>query len=87
MDDFSATQIALNLENPTLDADEPEGLTQQLLSQLRELEKDGMVERADRIPDQNSTKRSKALGGFLAGLLVARVIPTNIKNFFGFWEL
>ncbi|HAJ59450.1 MAG TPA: sugar ABC transporter permease [Cyanobacteria bacterium UBA8543] len=52
-----------------------------LLPQIREV--DG-VEQADLVPVEEAPPGSKALGGFLWGLLMAEVNPANIKALFGF---
>jgi hypothetical protein len=48
---------------------------------MRELEE---VEDVNRILDPNPPEASKALGGFLIGMLTAEVNPANVKKVMGF---
>ncbi len=73
--------MTISLTGLDLDDEDLQAEVQNLLPQLREV--DG-VEDADLIPVENAPKKTKALGGFLLGLLNAEVNPANIKTLFQF---
>ncbi|WP_414578456.1 sugar ABC transporter permease [Anabaena sp. CCY 9402-a] len=74
-------QVAIALTELDLDDEDLQAEVQNLLPQLKEV--DG-VEDADLVPVENAPPNTKALGGFLLGLLKAEVKPANIKNLFTF---
>ena len=77
----SNVQVTISLSNPNLDDQELHAEVENLLPQLREV--DG-VEEADLVAVEQAPTGSKALGGFILGLLTAEVNPANIKALFGF---
>lgn len=72
--------ITFNLVDPELDSEELEARTQNLLRQLREFD---AVEQVDRVLDPHPPTGNKAFGGFLAGLLTARVAPAQTPAVLG----
>jgi hypothetical protein len=81
MANTSNIQVTISLSDPSLDDKELEAYTENLKSQLEEV--DG-VENADLVAVEDIPQGSKALGGFLLGLLTAEVNPANIKALFSF---
>lgn len=77
----SNIEITIALVDASLSDEELQEKVENLLPQLREV--DG-VEDADLVPVEQAPKDSKALGGFLLGLLKAEVSIVNIKALFGF---
>ena len=73
--------MTISLTELDLDDEDLQAEVQNLLPQLRDV--DG-VEDADLIAVENAPKKTKALGGFLLGLLNAEVNPANIKTLFQF---
>jgi TIR domain len=72
--------ITFNLVDPDLDSEELEAKTQNLQRQLREFD---AVEQVDRVLDPAPTEGNKAFGGFLGGLLKARVAPAQAPAMLG----
>ena len=81
MENNTNVKLTINFTDPELDAEEREDEVQRLLSELRNMDE---VEDSGRISDPNPPAGSKALGGFLVGLLSAEVSPGNVKSLFGF---
>ncbi|MEO8890860.1 MAG: sugar ABC transporter permease [Coleofasciculaceae cyanobacterium] len=81
MANTSNIQVTISLSDPSLDDQELQAEVDKLLPQIREV--DG-VEDANLVPVAEVPQGSKALGGFLVGLLMAEVNPANIKALFGF---
>ncbi|MBE9207474.1 sugar ABC transporter permease [Nostoc sp. LEGE 06077] len=77
----SNVQVTVSLAELGLDDEELQAQVQNLLPQLREV--DG-VEDADLVAVAEVPEGSKALGGFLLGLLNAEVNAKNLKSLFGF---
>jgi hypothetical protein len=77
----SNVQMTISLTELDLDEEELEKQVQTLLPQLREV--DG-VEDAGLVAVENAPKNTKALGGFLLGLLNAELNPANLKALFSF---
>ncbi|HEY9708711.1 MAG TPA: hypothetical protein V6D48_10955 [Oculatellaceae cyanobacterium] len=77
----SNIQVTISLQEAGLDDEEVQAEVENLLPQIREV--DG-VEDANLVPVEEAPPGSKALGGFLWGLLLAEVNPANIKALFGF---
>ena len=77
----STIQVTISLSDPSLDDEELQAYMENLKPQL--LQVDG-VEEAKLVPVEEVPQGSKALGGFLLGLLTAEVNPANIKALFGF---
>ena len=77
----SNIQMTISLTELDLDDEELQAEVQTLLPQFREV--DG-VEDADLIAVENAPKKTKALGGFVLGLLNLKVNPANVKTVFKF---
>ena len=77
----SNVQVTISLTELGLDDEDLEAEVQNLLPQLRDV--DG-VEDADLVAVENAPRDTKALGGFLLGLLNAEVNVANIKTVFVF---
>ncbi|HEY9804882.1 MAG TPA: hypothetical protein V6D25_31400 [Leptolyngbyaceae cyanobacterium] len=77
----SQIQVTIALTELDLDDEELQAEVQNLLPQLKEV--DGVVD-ADLVAVENAPKNTKALGGFLLGLLNAQVNAANIKTLFKF---
>lgn len=77
----SKVQVTISLQDSGLDDQERQAEVETLLPQIREV--DG-VEQADLVAVEEAPKGSKALGGFLLGVLTAEVSPANIKALFRF---
>jgi hypothetical protein len=77
----STIQVTISLSDPSLDDEDLQAYMENLKPQL--LQVDG-VEEANLVPVEEVPQGSKALGGFLLGLLTAEVNPANIKALFGF---
>jgi hypothetical protein len=81
MTSTSNVQITISLQDPSLDDDELQAEVENLLPQIKEV--DG-VENVDLVPVVEAPKGSKALGGFLLGMLKAEVSIASLKALFGF---
>ncbi len=81
MANTSNIQVTISLQEAGLDDEELQAEVENLLPQIREV--DGVAP-ADLVPVEEAPPGSKALGGFLWGLLMAEVNPANIKALFGF---
>ncbi len=81
MANTSNIQVTISLSNPSLNDEELQAEVEQLLPQLRDV--DG-VEDANLVGVTEVPQGSKALGGFLLGLLTAEVSAANVKALFGF---
>ncbi|HBC42411.1 MAG: hypothetical protein ACK6BN_01560 [Pseudanabaena sp.] len=78
-----AVNVYVNLEvvDPSLDAEDLQGATRNLLKQVRAV--DG-VESADLIAVTDVPEGAMALGGFVVGLLTAEVSAANLQKLGGF---
>lgn len=81
MTNTSNIQVTISLSDPSLNDEELQAEVDNLLPQIREV--DG-VEDANLVAVEEVPEGSKALGGFLLGLLTAEVNPANIKAVFRF---
>jgi hypothetical protein len=77
----STIEVTIAFIDPGLDIEEREEEVYKLISQMEELDE---VEKVDRVLDPNPPADNKALGGFLMGLLMAEVSPTNGKKLLSF---
>ena len=75
----SNVQVTISLSDPSLDDDQLQAEVENLLPEVKEV--DG-VEDADLVAVEQAPPGSKALGGFLLGILTAEVNPANIKAVF-----
>jgi len=78
-----AVNVCVNLEvvDPSLDAEDLQGATRNLLKQVRAV--DG-VEEADLVAVTDVPEGAMALGGFVIGLLTAEVSAANLQKLGGF---
>ncbi|MFN5980934.1 MAG: hypothetical protein ACK45W_16820 [Pseudanabaena sp.] len=78
-----AVNVYVNLEvvDPSLDAEDLQGATRNLLKQVRAV--DG-VESADLISVTDVPEGAMAVGGFVVGLLTAEVSAANLQKLGGF---
>src|SRR5262245_39247626 len=83
MTDESPIKLQIAFNDPELDDEEREGEVQKLLNELKQLDE---VEDLERVRDPNPPEGNKALGGFLVGILMAKVTPANLKKLFGFLQ-
>lgn len=81
MPNRSSLKLTINFNDPDLSPEERDEQVQRLLAELKDMDE---VETAYRILDPNPPEGNKALGGFLVGLLTAKVNTTNAKAAFGF---
>jgi hypothetical protein len=81
MANTSNIQVTISLSDFGLDDEDLQSEVENLRSQI--IEVDG-VEDASLVAVETAPPGSKALGGFLIGLLMAEVNPANIKALFGF---
>ena len=81
MTSTSNLQVTISLSDPNLDDEELQEEVEKLRPQLEEV--DG-VEDTKLVEVEKAPQGSKALGGFLLGMLTADVKPANIKALFGF---
>lgn len=81
MANTSNIQVTISLSDPSMDDEELQAEVDNLRSQI--IEVDG-VEDASLVAVETAPPGSKALGGFLIGLLMAEVNPANIKALFSF---
>lgn len=77
----SNVKLTIHFNDPNLDAEERDEESRKLLVQLRELDE---VESAEQVPDPNPPEGSKAMGGFLAGMVRTEAKPTNLRSLFSF---
>lgn len=80
MSSESNVKLTIALENPDLDTEEQEKETRNLLREIRDLD----VESAELVAVTEIPEGSKALGGFLLGVLQAEVSFANFKKVLGF---
>ena len=78
--DPSNLQLQINFIDSDLDPEERDEEARKLLNYLQELDE---VEEVDRVRE-NPPEGSKALGGFLVGMITAQVKPKNIKGLMKF---
>ncbi|MBD2569994.1 hypothetical protein [Anabaena lutea] len=80
MSSESNVKLTIALCNPDLDAEDQERETRNLLREIKELD----VENAGLVAVTEIPEGSKALGGFLFGMLQAEVTIGNVKQLLGF---
>ncbi len=74
-------KFVINFTDPDLNTDERDDQAHRLLNQLKEMDE---VESVDRILDPNPPEGNKAMGAWLAGVLLAEVNAGNAKAVFGY---
>lgn len=77
----SNIKFTITFNDPDLDAEEKDEQAQRLIAELKEIDE---VDTVGRVLDPNPPEGNKALGGFLAGLLMAEVNVANAKKLMGF---
>ncbi|MEH2247993.1 hypothetical protein [Nostoc sp.] len=80
MSSQSNVKLMIALSNPSLDTEEQERETGNLLREIRDLD----VESAELVAVTETPPGSKAFGGFLLGVLQAEVSVANFKKVLGF---
>jgi hypothetical protein len=81
MSSTSNISLTISFKNPSLDAEERDRQARRLLEELRSMNE---VNSVNRVYDANLPEGSKALGGFLVGLLKAEVNIENSKHLLSF---
>lgn len=81
MEDNQNIKLTLNLSHSDLDAEELDRQVRRLEQELRQMEE---VEEVHQVVDPDPMIGSKALGGFLGGLLMTQINPANIAKLFRF---
>ncbi|BAT53560.1 hypothetical protein NOS3756_25210 [Nostoc sp. NIES-3756] len=77
----SNIKFTITFNDPDLDAEEKDEQAQRLIAELKQIDE---VDTVGRVLDPNPPEGNKALGGFLAGLLMAEVNVANAKKLMGF---
>jgi hypothetical protein len=77
----SNVKLTINFDDSNLEAEEKDEQVQRLMLDLKEIDE---VETVGRVIDTNPPEGSKAIGGFLLGLLTAEVNAKNAKRLLGF---
>jgi hypothetical protein len=77
----SNIKFTITFNDPDLDAEEKDEQSQRLIAELKQIDE---VDAVGRVLDPNPPEGNKALGGFLAGLLMAEVNVANAKKLMGF---
>jgi hypothetical protein len=77
----SNVKVTFAIEDPNLDAEELDRVTQNLWQELRQLDE---VEKVDRVADPNPPEGNKSFCGLLVGILTAEVNAANIKFALGY---
>ncbi|MCC5626024.1 hypothetical protein [Nostoc sp. CHAB 5715] len=80
MSSESNVKLTIALSNPSLDAEEQERETRNLLREIKELD----VESAELVGVAEIPEGAKSVGGFLLGVLQAEVSLANFKKLLGF---
>jgi hypothetical protein len=77
----SSIILIINFSDLNLNTDERDGEAQRLLDELRDMDE---VQSVKRVDDPNPPEGNKAVGAWLAGILMAEVNPANAKAVFGY---
>ena len=81
MTETSNVKLTIAFNDPDLDSEELEEQAQNLLTQMKDLDK---IETVDRVLDPNPPVGNKAVGAILVGLLTAQVNKENAQKVMGF---
>lgn len=81
MESNANVKLTVSFNDPDLDPEERDEQAQRLMAELKQMDE---VEAVDRVLDPDPPEGNKALGGFLAGLLMAEVNAANAKKLMGF---
>jgi hypothetical protein len=74
-------KLTIEFTDPELDPEQRDEQAQFLLNELRDIDE---IDKVDRVLDPYPPAASKAIGGFLVGLLMAEVKVDNAKKLFGY---
>jgi hypothetical protein len=74
-------KLTINFNDPGLDQEELDEQVQRLINELQNVEE---IETVTRVSDPAPPEGSKAIGGFLIGLLAAEVNARNAKHLLSF---
>lgn len=77
----SSIKFTITFNDLDLDEEEKDEQAQRLIAELKQIDE---VDAVGRVLDPNPPEGNKALGGFLAGLLMAEVNVANAKKLMGF---
>ena len=77
----SSIKFTISFNDPALDSEELECETQNLLTQMRELDE---IETVDRVLDPHPPSGNKSVGAVLVGLLTAEISRENARKLLGF---
>jgi len=77
----SDIKLTINFNDPQLTSEERDEQVQRLIKELKDMDE---VEKVERVLETSPPEGSKALGGFLIGLLTAEVNANNAKQLFKF---
>jgi hypothetical protein len=81
MSDTSNIKLTIAFNDPDLDSEERDEQAQRLMAELKQMDE---VDTVDRVLDPNPPEGNKAIGGMLAGLLMAEVNLANAGKLMGF---
>lgn len=81
MTNILPVKVTISFNDPQLTSEEQDQQAQRLIAELKGMDE---VEKVQRVPDINPPEGTKALGGFLIGLLTAEVNLKNAKQLFQF---
>ena len=81
MSENSSIKFTIAFNDPELDLEERDEQAQRFMAELKQMDE---VDAVDRVLDPNPPEGNKALGGFLAGLLMAEVNIENAKKLMGY---
>lgn len=77
----SSIKFTIGFNDPELEVEQRDEQVQRLIAELKQMDE---VDTVGRVLDPNPPEGNKALGGFLAGLLMAEVNAANAKKLMGF---
>jgi hypothetical protein len=77
----SNIKLMIAFNDPDLESEERDEQAQRLMTELKQMDE---IEAINRVLDPNPPEGNKAVGGFLAGLLMAEVNVDNAKKMMGF---
>lgn len=81
MTNILPVKVTISFNDPQLTSEEQDQQAQRLIAELKDMDE---VEKIERVADINPPEGTKALGGFLIGLLTAEVNIKNAKQLFKF---
>ncbi|RUR76276.1 hypothetical protein ACF3DV_22135 [Chlorogloeopsis fritschii PCC 9212] len=84
MANSSSVKFTIHFNDPNLEAEEQNEQVLRLMAELREM---GEVDAVNRVPVPSTPKDSRALGGYLVGLLTAEVNVANAKKVLNFLRI